>query len=221
MARDYKNSGRSTAKRPARSAPAWRPLLTGLALGLTVALGVHLYHSGKPAQGVVPSDTPTPAIAKSEPAPATAPAEDPRPRFEFYKLLPEMEVPVPEEEARRLRNQPETRSPAVTAPPPAQQQATTRPPAPGGSAGSTPSPAPGTRYLLQAGSFQSFSDADRLKAQLALMGVEANIQSVELRAGETWHRVRIGPFEDGGEASRVRQRLETSGVETILLRLGS
>lgn len=198
MAKDYKNRGRAAAKRkpaPGTPAPVW--FLAGLALGLGTAVAVHLYHVEFAPRMPAP-------VAASAPAPAkqtkTPPADD-RLRFEFYRILPEMEVVVPEEEER-----------ALTARQP-QQPAT-----------SAPASKPGTgqdRYLLQVASFQRHADADRLKAQLALLGLEASIQTVEIRGGQTWHRVRVGPFTDRNEIATVRERLQANGIEAVLLKLNS
>jgi cell division protein FtsN len=216
VARDYKNSGRSASRRGSSAGPAWGQLLIGLGLGLLVAVGVHLHHSGQ-VRVVLPSEQGArPAQPPLVEAPAAGEPADNRPRFEFYKLLPEMEVVVPEAEQRRLRDQ--SPPPAASTPTPAPRSAS--PPAAAPSAPPSPARA-GTRYLLQAGAFQNFTDADRMKAQLALMGVEASIQSVELSGGETWHRVRVGPFSEAGEVNRVRQRLQSNGIEAILLSVGS
>ena len=77
---------------------------------------------------------------------------------------------------------------------------------------------PDARYLLQAGSFRSHGDADRLKAQLALQGFVANIQSVTVN-GDTWHRVRLGPFDSAREADRTRRKLDDIGVRAIALKV--
>ena len=71
-------------------------------------------------------------------------------------------------------------------------------------------------YLLQAGSFQQFNEADSLKARLALIGVEANIQSVEVNKTK-WHRVQIGPSNDRASLETLRKRLKSSQIDTILL----
>ena len=71
------------------------------------------------------------------------------------------------------------------------------------------------------GSSQRHADADRLKAQLALLGLEASIQTVEIRGGQTWHRVRVGPFTDRNEIATVRERLQANGIEAVLLKLNS
>jgi cell division protein FtsN len=204
MARDYKNSSRARAAAKPRPKPKSRPkqgtpapiwFLAGLALGLGAALAVQAYHVQLAPRLL------SPVAAVAEPAPdAKTPTSDNRPRFEFYRILPEMEVVVPEEEERALTAKP--KPPAAATPP-------------------TPSkPAPSKeRYLLQVASFQQHAEADRLKAQLALIGLQATIQTVEIHGGQTWHRVRVGPFSDRDEIASVRQRLQANGIEAVLLKL--
>jgi cell division protein FtsN len=69
------------------------------------------------------------------------------------------------------------------------------------------------RIFLQAGAFKGAQDADNLKARLALMGMEASIQTVDLGAKGTWHRVRLGPFDDTDALARVRSQLAGNGIE--------
>ncbi len=47
------------------------------------------------------------------------------------------------------------------------------------------------------------------------------IQTVEIRGGQTWHRVRVGPFTDRSEIASVRERLQANGIEAVLLKLNS
>ena len=58
--------------------------------------------------------------------------------------------------------------------------------------------APAEHYLLQVGAFQNPADADNLKARLALLGVEAGVEPVNLAEKGTWYRVRVGPYTQGG-----------------------
>ncbi|MEO1766741.1 SPOR domain-containing protein [Thiobacter aerophilum] len=82
-------------------------------------------------------------------------------------------------------------------------------------------PVPGTQeqLFLQAGAFQNQSDADNLKARLALMGVEATVQSTELPDKGVWHRVRIGPFTSLDEMSQVRATLAQNGIQATLVKV--
>ena len=74
-------------------------------------------------------------------------------------------------------------------------------------------------YVLQAGSYRKFEDADRVRAQLALQGIESNVQRVAID-NDTWHRVRIGPISDPAELERVRSRLKEAEVDFLVVRVG-
>lgn len=79
--------------------------------------------------------------------------------------------------------------------------------------------APVERYLLQAGAFQNPADADNLKARLALLGVEAGVEPVDLVDKGTWYRVRIGPYSKVDEINRLRQTLAQNGIEASLVKI--
>lgn len=74
-------------------------------------------------------------------------------------------------------------------------------------------------FFLQAGAFQNAPDADSLKARLALLGVEAKIQTTTLPDKGIWHRVRVGPYISVEELSRTRETLRRNGVETALIKV--
>ncbi len=74
-------------------------------------------------------------------------------------------------------------------------------------------------YILQVGSFRSYDEADRLKAQLALLGVESKIEAVAVNNTDTWHRVRVGPYQDPRELNRIRTRLLNNNISAILMRV--
>ena len=59
-----------------------------------------------------------------------------------------------------------------------------------------------SKSILQVGSFQSVGEADSLKAQLAFLGLEANVKSAVVDAA-TWHRVQLGPFTSETGLSRA------------------
>lgn len=198
MARDYKNAGRG---REAPRTPGGVWFLAGLAIGLAVALLVYLggysvtelRGAAPTASETRPAQTDTRAVAKpSETQPQ--PGVPPKPRFDFYTILPEMEVAVPEPE-------------------------TAAKPAPDTSAGGQQQPDTGGGYILQAGSFRSLDEADKLKASLVLLGVDASIQTVTVNNKDTWHRVQIGPYNDLAEVNQVRARLKQNNIEVVLLRV--
>lgn len=73
-------------------------------------------------------------------------------------------------------------------------------------------------YYLQAGAFQNPAEADNLKAQLALLGVEAAIQTSELSSKGVYHRVRVGPFRSTDEANRTRALLKQNNIPATLVK---
>ena len=75
-------------------------------------------------------------------------------------------------------------------------------------------------YVLQAGSFTEYKDADRRRAILALQGIESNIQRVIID-DKTYHRVRIGPIDDLNELNVVRRRLRQAQIDVLRIRLGN
>lgn len=83
---------------------------------------------------------------------------------------------------------------------------------------STAPAAPATRYFLQAGAFQNADDADNLKAQLAMLGVEAVIQTGEVADKGVFHRVRVGPFSAMDEVDRTRSLLTQNNIPATLVK---
>jgi len=174
-------------------------MLFGLGLGLVVAVGV--YMSGPRTPGTSPQARTPAAPVRPEPRPAP-PAEAPAagidadaeddapaaPRFEFYEVLPQFEVVIPEVEDP-VRGAPAER----------------------------PVDRPGV-YVLQVGSFRALADADRRQAQIALLGIESRIQRVTIDAA-VYHRVRIGPITDPGEINRIRSRLRSERIDSLLIEL--
>ena len=82
-----------------------------------------------------------------------------------------------------------------------------------------------SKFILQAGSFKTLSQADQMKANLALLGVQAKIQSVTIdndtTGATTWHRVRLGPYDNLGEMNKIRSRLRRNNIDALLLKLKS
>jgi len=93
---------------------------------------------------------------------------------------------------------------------------------PGDAAGELPPSAapaaPTPRYYLQAGAFQNPNDADNLKARLALLGVEAVIQTTEVTDKGLFHRVRVGPFNAIDEVNRTRSLLAQNNIPATLVK---
>lgn len=75
-------------------------------------------------------------------------------------------------------------------------------------------------YILQVASFRDSKAAEALKAQLALWGIQADVQSVQVQ-GETWHRVRIGPLSDLHKINSLRSRLADHKLHAIVIHAGA
>jgi cell division protein FtsN len=182
--------------------------------------------------------------ASNESTSATDNAPAPKkPQYDFYSVLSEKEVRIPDAvisaqaKAEQQQKQQAAQQAAQAA---AQQQqaAAAQKPAPGPAAVSeavTPAPesavhasappaagpasASGTGYLLQVGAFPSASDAETLKAKLAMQGFVANVASVSVN-GQTYNRVRLGPFHSATELESTKQRLASAGINAIALKEG-
>ncbi|RLA17669.1 MAG: hypothetical protein DRQ60_01405 [Gammaproteobacteria bacterium] len=73
-------------------------------------------------------------------------------------------------------------------------------------------------YMLQVGSFDRRADAERLKAQLALLGEVATIQDVSVN-GSTMHRVRLGSFNSSRKLNSIEARLTRENIPTMALKI--
>ncbi len=81
-----------------------------------------------------------------------------------------------------------------------------------------PSQAPGA-YVIQAGSFRTFDDADRLKASMAMLGVESHIEkSAPDTNGHTWYRVRTDSEKDLAVVNEQLRLLRENRIEGVLIK---
>lgn len=74
-------------------------------------------------------------------------------------------------------------------------------------------------YFLQVGSFQKEADADNLKAKLALQGFEAIVQTANIPNKGTWHRVRVGPFNNISSINQMRDQLTANNFNADLIKI--
>jgi cell division protein FtsN len=91
-------------------------------------------------------------------------------------------------------------------------------PAAGPGAGPGPVEKPGA-YILQAGSFRNHADADRVRALIAMQGVESKIQKVTIDR-DTWHRVRVGPITNLQQLEETRSKLRNARIEALVIKVG-
>lgn len=171
-------------------------ILVGVIIGVGVAAGLawYLMKSPSPFLHKEPlADKPSAVTAPLNPAAGTLDSgvNSGKPRFEFYKVLtdkPDKTIIAPAKPADKSRV-------------------------------ADIKPAPGYEpHLLQAGSFQNADDAEKLKAKLALLGVEANVQSATIPDKGIWYRVRLGPYKTEDEVNRARGFLKQNGVDSTPMR---
>ncbi|MGF1548420.1 MAG: SPOR domain-containing protein [Thiotrichales bacterium] len=203
--------------------PGWIWLLVGFGMGLLVTIYLVFKHPTAPrpeaavAPAVAPAALAAPPIpgatvatvqppppqtaapaakAAAQPAPEVAADPPAPPKYSFYAILPEAEVIVPEAEINRgLDSVPLQQAPGAQ-------------------------PGAGKGYLLQVGSFRNLTDADRRKAELALLGVQATVEKVSLD-NTLWHRVRVGPFRSLDDVNRVRTQLHSQQIKTLLVQIAN
>jgi cell division protein FtsN len=122
------------------------------------------------------------------PKPVVTESKTPKPRFDFYKLLQESEVIVPATETT------------------------------GETEKSSDHPPSNIEYILQVGSFPNQPDADKLRAQLILLNLDAHIESVEIHKSEMWHRVVVGPFDSQEKLASARASLVANQYTALVLK---
>jgi cell division protein FtsN len=169
----------------------WREFVVGLAAGLSLSLFVLIwqnYREKNPASAAAETPKPEP---RNDKVAAAGDAEEGAKNYDFYDMLPNFEVVVPEKD-REVSRERDT-APATIA-------------------------RPGV-YVLQAGSYRKPEEAERIRAQLKLTGIDANVQRVAVDE-DVWHRVRIGPITDLTELNRLRARLRAADLDALVIRVG-
>ncbi|MDO8465796.1 MAG: SPOR domain-containing protein [Gallionella sp.] len=210
---------RNTGNKPAAPRKGGSPLLTGILIGMVIGVGMaaglawYIMKSPSPFVQKEPVAGKQPGVAAKPPAPAgsTAPegqaamavsgVSDGKPRFEFYKVLTDKQdaaIAAPAKPADKLQPP----KPQIQPPQPQPED-------------SKPAAGP---YFLQTGSFANADDAEKHKARLAMLGIEASIQTVNIPDKGVWHRVRSGPYKNTGDMDNVRTLLKQNGVDATLIR---
>ena len=189
-----KRKRRKAGKKASGNLPGWVHMLAGLAIGLTVAWGIYVSDRRQPPR-------PAPVAAEREPA-SSAPPEvaeivpvepDGGITFDFYDMLPNLDVELFDNPAAPKNEEPV-------------RQATSR-----------VVEKPGI-YILQAGSFSELPVAQRRKAEIALLGVHTEIKKGNLN-GRTLYRVYTDPMENPQDVNRVSALLNNAGIDMLLKRV--
>lgn len=204
--KDYKARDRVKPRHGRRGGSGFFWFVTGSVFG-AFGIGLAWTLSDRMQPGAAPS-------SQVQAEPAT------KPSFVFHQLLPELEVLVPDEELGESAQLPK---PAAKSSPQKEstKRATVEPrqTAKTETAKKTDKPvADGASYLVQVASFRQASDAERLKAKLALLGVRVRVQRVTVN-GKDYHRVRAGPYKGKQEVNKTRALLSSNGLESIAIKL--
>jgi len=201
MAKDYKNT-KSVRHQSARQIPGWLWLSTGLLIGLFVAFLIYLqtYVKSDAKAATVPHEKATNPLGSAKAVEEKSMAEgiNDHSSFEFYQVLKHDRVVVPNEEPKVQRPVQKTIHP----PPRVIEKSTKH-----------------QVFILQAGSFRRYIDADQRKATLALLGIKSIIQKVVIKDNQTWHRVRVGPYDDVAQINEMRALLHSKKIDTLLMRI--
>jgi len=182
MARDYQHRANPKKKLRQPRASRWKWFLFLLLTGLFVAFLIHL-SSKNTAANIRPS---TPPKQEQKKPTTEQPKETSKPHYEFYSILPEMEVVIPESEIKTKKFR------------------------------ESIGKAEKGRYALQIGSFREPQKAEKLKAQLALLGVEAKIEK-SFVGNTTWNRVKVGPFSKMQQVDRTRKQLLENRIDSVVV----
>lgn len=217
--KNNKRTGASPTRRDPMSVqiPWWLWIVIGAALGIFVSFVIRLAQTPAAPATVetqktqektkTKSNVETKAIEKSASPVAdvdakTAGDKEAKPdetktvtKFDFYTLLPEREVIVPND-----RDAIKTTDKSK----PADQQ-------------SNAQAADNEQLFLQVGSFRSAQEAERRRTQIKALGLDAKVEEVIANA-DTWYRVQAGPFTSREQLSKARDQLKAAGIESLLLR---
>lgn len=189
MSRDYKHVDRNGGGRRSGGS-LLAGIFIGLALGLVIALLVAWYINRMPSPFATKPPAPRPDTSKAAPAP---PADKSGKSADAKQRFEFYKILPGTEEGAADRRAPESKKADASD----AREA----------------------FFLQAGAFNSAPEADNMKARLALLGVEATIQTTPAQDKGLLHRVRVGPYTSIDELNRTRETLKQNGVATTLIRV--
>ncbi len=210
----------ATAKKPRRKPAAKKVnktennLRNMLILGLLVGALAGFVVAKMAKQPVAQRDN-TPSVAAEKPAKKEAV----EPTYDFYTLLPEMEVEVSQNKPAPVAR---VEKPEVTPTEPPKEQTAEEMLAAALEKEEVAvvvveeNPAD---YMLQVGSFRDTAVADRYKAKLALLGIESKVQTVTIDNTNTWHRVLVGPITGRTKADALKARLKEDNIDSLMVRV--
>lgn len=183
----------ASRRNTADSVNRWPVFIAGmLAGGLLTVAGMYIYASGMKMNlgaGIKNLVNSRGGNTEKTVSKDTQTANEPKPVFDFYTVLPEYETVVDEKQFIHDVKKP-TR--------PQEKEST---------------------YILQAASYSSFKDADKLKAKLALNGLSSRIEKISVEGKGQFYRVRLGPYTSTATKKDVVKRLGALGIKPLHLKV--
>jgi len=185
--------------------PVFAGILLGIVMGLAIAGGIAWFILKKNPVPTAAKETPQtakpaitpekPVIGKPAAAGTASAAGEGKARFEFYKELTDKpDTPATRKTERQV---------AIASKPAA-----------------TAKPADGTSvYFLQEGAYTTADDAEKVKAKLALLGMEANVQPANIPEKGVWYRVRLGPYKNSSEMKEALATLKLNGLNAAPIKV--
>lgn len=195
MSRDYKPSP-DKPRNSKKGSPFVAGLLVGVLLGIAASLSVVMFIKG----GESPFENK-----------ASTHKEKPHGDDKDTSALPTAEGPVKDDE--------KTRFDFYTILPGSESQVTAEEESKLKEA--EPAPTVQNTYYLQVGAFQTETEADNMKAKLALQGFEALVQTASIPDKGTWHRVRVGPLSDLDQINKTKAELTNNGFKADLIKVNT
>jgi len=175
------------------TAARWPTLIAGILLGVLLSFGgMYIYSSGMKmnlGEGIKNLVNSRLDNTEARASKEKKIPDEPKPVFDFYTVLPEYETVVDEKQFFR------------EAPKLARKQETE------------------STYILQAASYSSFKDADKLKAKLALNGLSSRIEKITVDGKGQFYRVRLGPYSSTRTKKDVVKRLGALGIKPLHLKV--
>ena len=237
--------GKSQARRNGSNGlPGWAWLVIGVLVTLLVVLAAPRLLKGgdgdgflrigpKPNPDALPAavdengDAIAPDVATE--APAAADGAKPKPtQYDFYTLLPGEGVQMTEAElAASAQAEAATQAPGAADTATLPQPIAETPAAgatdagtaatPAEASGAAAAPASDARYILQAGAFGASGDAETVKAKIAMLGLNARVESAQI-GGKTVYRVRMGPYGSASELAEAKAKLAGGGLPAMAVK---
>lgn len=199
MSRDYKPTAQK--QKPANKGNAFvTGLLVGVILGIGISVAVAIMVTGGESPFVKPDESIEPAApmenakgtsSGNEAVPSENPEEKSDPNRFDFYKILPGESQVTEQEIQQSKEAQEQNQPAIE------------------------------NYFLQVGAFQTEAEADNMKAKLALLGLEAVVQTATVPDKGVWHRVRVGPYTDLDQIAKARAELAKNGFNADLIKIHS